>query len=109
MRQTRSLEANRVHRQAELTLQKRSHLRRSTIFGASALVVYLGFQGASLAAGHCYRAESLKGPYGEPTSEPIEPVCLALERNLNEFCDQPPMVCELKIHPRHARELALPN
>lgn len=61
------------------------------------------------AAQRCYKAESLKDAYGKSTGKPIEPVCLALEKNLNEFCDEPPMVCKLKIHPRHANELALPQ
>lgn len=60
------------------------------------------------AEGHCYKAQPLGGPFGEPKSNQIEPVCRALERNLNEFCDQPPMVCELKIHPKYARDLSLP-
>lgn len=77
---------------------------------ASALVAFIVcLPAASFAAGACYKAESLKGPYGEPGSKPIEPVCLALEKNLNEFCDEPPMVCKLRIHPIHAHELSLPR
>lgn len=51
------------------------------------LVVCLSFQAPSLAARQSYKAESVKGPNGEHTSKPVEPGCLALERNLNEFCD----------------------
>lgn len=75
---------------------------------ATAIAV-LSLPSSSLAKGRCYKAESLKGPYGEPGTKPIEPVCRALERNLNEFCDEPPMVCDLKIHPEHRAELALPK
>lgn len=37
------------------------------------------------------------------------PVCRALVRNFNEFCDEPPMVCELKIHPKYSKQLSQPN
>jgi len=63
----------------------------------------------AVSAGRCYKAEPVKGSDGKAIQKLIPPVCRALEANLNEFCDQPPMVCELKIHPRHARELSLPK
>ena len=109
MRHNRILVASPEYGHSELRHRRWRHRQSSEIFSASMLVMCLSFQAPSLAAGHCYKAESLKGPNGEHTSKPIEPVCLAMERNLNEFCEQPPMVCDLKIHPKHARELALPK
>lgn len=40
---------------------------------------------------------------------PIEPVCLALEKNLNRFCGQPPMACGLKIAPEFRDQIILPT
>lgn len=40
---------------------------------------------------------------------PIEPVCRAMAKNLNRFCDQPPMVCGLKIHHAYQRQFSLPE
>ncbi len=40
---------------------------------------------------------------------PNEPVCEVLAKNLNRFCDSPPMVCRLKIHPDFSQDLALPD
>ncbi|MDI1278939.1 hypothetical protein [Methylobacter sp.] len=40
---------------------------------------------------------------------PIEPVCQVLEKNLNQFCDQPPMACGLKIAPEFRNRLSLPT
>jgi hypothetical protein len=57
------------------------------------------------AAGHCYTAEAPD----EAKSNPIEPLCRVLEANLNEFCDQPPPVCGIKITSRYAQELSLPQ
>lgn len=42
-------------------------------------------------------------------ARPIEPVCLALEKNLNQFCDQPPMACGLKIAPEFRDQIILPT
>lgn len=39
----------------------------------------------------------------------IEPVCQAMEENLNQFCDQPPMVCELKVSPRFQGQITFPE
>lgn len=39
----------------------------------------------------------------------IEPVCRILEKNLNQFCDQPPMACGLKIAPEFRNRLSLPT
>jgi hypothetical protein len=41
--------------------------------------------------------------------KPIEPVCQAMEENLNRFCDQPPMVCELKVAPECRQQITFPN
>jgi uncharacterized protein len=40
---------------------------------------------------------------------PVEPICHAMEANLNQFCDQPPMVCGLKIAPKFSQQLTLPS
>lgn len=39
----------------------------------------------------------------------IEPVCQAMEENLNQFCDQPPMVCGLKVAPRFQQQITVPE
>ena len=41
--------------------------------------------------------------------KPIEPVCTAMEKNLNQFCDQPPMACGLKIAPEFRQQITLPE
>lgn len=40
---------------------------------------------------------------------PIEPICHVMEKNLNRFCDQPPMACGLKIAPEFHDQLTLPE
>lgn len=40
---------------------------------------------------------------------PIEPICRVMEKNLNQFCDQPPMACGLKIAPEFRDKLTLPE
>lgn len=40
---------------------------------------------------------------------PIEPVCQIMEENLNHFCDQPPMVCGLKVDPRFQQQITFPG
>ncbi len=40
---------------------------------------------------------------------PIEPVCRVLEQNMNQFCDQLPMVSGLKIAPKFQNLLTLPE
>ncbi|MBI5556782.1 MAG: DUF1311 domain-containing protein [Deltaproteobacteria bacterium] len=39
----------------------------------------------------------------------IEPVCQAMEENLNQFCDQPPMVCGLQVAPRFQQLITFPE
>jgi len=39
----------------------------------------------------------------------FEPVCRVLEENLNQFCDQPPMACELRIAPQFKDKIIFPN
>lgn len=41
--------------------------------------------------------------------QPLESVCLTMEKNLNRFCDEPPMACELKIAPEFAGQIVKPN
>lgn len=40
---------------------------------------------------------------------PIEPVCQAMEENLNQFCDQPPMACGLKVAPQFQGQITFPD
>ena len=59
------------------------------------------------AAGQCYR-------FGRDFNDNNfalnkAPVCKALLQNFNEYCDEPPMVCELRIHPKFSKLLSRPN
>lgn len=56
---------------------------------------------------HCYTLQPVLD--GNGYVEPIAPVCLLMEENLNRFCDAPPMVCELKIAPEFQKEITFPN
>lgn len=58
-------------------------------------------------AATCYTSAPLMDVDGNP--RPIEPVCKALLKNLNQFCDQPPMACALKISPQFKHVFALPK
>lgn len=51
----------------------------------------------------------LKPVMGSGNVLPIEPVCEAMEKNLNRFCDQPPVVCGLKIAPEFQEKIILPQ
>jgi hypothetical protein len=82
---------------------------RNSLFALSLVTLCLAPNVSAHAAGNCYKAEPVKGPDGKPIAKLIEPVCRALEKNLNEFCDEPPLVCSLKIHPKYRRTLALPK
>ncbi len=56
--------------------------------------------GASAAfAEECYKLVHGKG----------NPVCRKFGQNLNSFCDQPPMRCELAIHPDFAKDFSFPK
>jgi hypothetical protein len=55
----------------------------------------------------CYTAVPLKDSAGN--DKPIEPICRALEKNLNQFCDEPPLVCQLKIAPAFSSALTIPE
>ncbi len=57
--------------------------------------------------GQCYRFATDLNDNGLALN--TAPVCKALLRNFNEFCDEPPMVCELKIHPKYSKLLGQPN
>lgn len=58
--------------------------------------------------GKCYWLEPpIKDKEGK--RHPIEPICREMERNLNHFCNQPPMVCGLKIAPEFRHEFTLPT
>lgn len=59
-------------------------------------------------AGRCYTAVPVEKPGGEARRQ-VEPLCRLLERNLNTFCDRPPMVCGIKVAPEFASILRQPN
>ncbi len=54
----------------------------------------------------CYTLQPIKD---DGKVRPIEPVCKAMEKNLNRFCDQPPMACGLKIAAEYRQQIILPN
>lgn len=56
--------------------------------------------------GTCYTAVPLRDQTGNDVL--IEPVCRVLEQNLNQFCDDPPLVCRLKIAPEFSDRIELP-
>lgn len=58
-------------------------------------------------AGKCYALSPLKDAHGKVRQ--IEPVCQVLEKNLNRFCEQPPMACGLKIAAEFRDQLTLPT
>ena len=57
----------------------------------------------------CYTLEPILDGGMSGNVRPIEPVCIVLEQNLNRFCDQPPMVCGLKIAPEFRDKITLPT
>jgi hypothetical protein len=71
------------------------------------LIVLLATIYSPLYAGNCYTNVPILDERGK--SKPVEPVCKALLNNLNEFCDQPPMACELKIAPQFSKVISLPK
>ena len=68
-------------------------------------LVMMGMHGQAQAA-DCYVPKPV---IIDGKEKPNEPVCEVLARNLNRFCDSPPMVCGLEIHPDFQQELALPR
>jgi|CXWL01.1.fsa_nt_gi uncharacterized protein len=54
----------------------------------------------------CYTLQPIKD---NGNVRQIEPVCKVMEKNLNQFCDQPPMACGLKIAPEFRGKITLPN
>lgn len=92
-----------------MRMMNRLRLRASRVAAMSVVVLCAAFTMPAEATGACYKARPLTGPTGEPITDRIEPVCKALADNLNEFCDEPPMVCHLKIHPKYAKTMALPE
>lgn len=54
----------------------------------------------------CYVLQPIKDTDGKKV-RPVEPVCHVLEKNLNRFCDQPPVACGLKIYPEFRHQLTL--
>src|ERR1700752_88695 len=56
--------------------------------------------------GTCYTAVPLRDQAANDV--PSEPVCRVLEQNLNQLCEQPPLVCGLKIAPQFSDRIELP-
>src|SRR5262245_10014521 len=84
----------RVENELFGTFGRRRHNRcLSGLLGAIALMTSLSIQ----AAGHCYVAQPVHDVNGKQL--PIAPVCRSLEANMNEFCDEPPLMCGIKIAP----------
>lgn len=54
----------------------------------------------------CYTLQPIKD---SKKVRPIEPVCEVMEKNLNQFCDQPPVACGLKIAPEFRGKIILPH
>lgn len=69
-------------------------------------VLGLTLGNVSAGAGMCYTAVPVPDLKGKDT--PIEPICHELEENLNAFCDEPPVVCGLKVAPKFTGEFAFP-
>jgi len=76
------------------------------MMAATWTVVLCWLSGAVHAVGNCYVSSPI---VIDGKTRPIEPVCSALAKNLNRFCDQPPMACALKIHPDFRRRFTLPE
>ncbi len=71
------------------------------------VVALLVFGGCPVAhAGSCYVVKPI---VIDGKTRPIKPVCRVLAQNLNRFCDQPPMVCGLKIHPDYRHLVSQPE
>ena len=74
---------------------------------AAALIAVAEVVAEVAPSGKCYTAVPLRDQGGNDVA--IEPVCRVLEQNLNEFCDEPPLVCGVKIAPEFEADLALPT
>ncbi len=61
----------------------------------------------AIPASKCYWLEPLRKD-SSGNRPAIEPVCRAMEENLNQFCDRPPMVCKLQIAPKFSRQITVP-
>ena len=57
--------------------------------------------------GQCYVPQPILD--GDGKVEPIRPIYQAMEENLNQFCFQPPMVCELKVAPEFQKQITMPD
>lgn len=69
--------------------------------------LFMWCESLAYASGQCYTAIPVDDQDGKEL--PIDPACRVLERNLNEFCDEPPQVCGIKISPKFAKELTIPK
>jgi hypothetical protein len=75
------------------------------VAGTSLFLLFMGVS-TQLHAEDCYVPKPV---LIDGKERPNEPVCEVLAKNLNRFCDSPPMVCGLKIHPNFRKELAIPD
>lgn len=84
------------------------HVRRSWLsVGVLSLGAVLGLTlGNVSAGGMCYTAVPVPDLKGKDM--PIEPMCRELEENLNTFCDEPPVVCGLRVAPQFANDFTFP-
>ncbi len=64
---------------------------------------------ALVKTGGCYTLEPILDGGKTGKVLPIEPVCEVLEKNLNRFCDEPPMVCGLKVAPEFRDKITFPT
>ena len=48
-------------------------------------------------------------PVNPASPDNKHPVCKVVLDNLNKFCDEPPMVCAFKIHPKYSTQLSAPK
>ncbi len=56
----------------------------------------------------CYWLEPpIKNDLGKRA--PVEPICRVLDENLNQFCNEPPMVCGLKVAPKFKEKIIFPD
>src|SRR5882757_3736259 len=73
------------------------------------LLIALACFGATTGAGaadQCYRTI----PIDENMRPlPIKPMCSMVEANLNEFCNSPPPLCEMKVAPKFSKHIVLPK
>jgi uncharacterized protein YecT (DUF1311 family) len=78
---------------------------------ADCLFKALAFREVALKAIPTHKCYWLEPPIKDDSGKrpPVEPICRVMEQNLNQFCDQPPMACGLKIAPQFSQWFTLPT